>query len=201
MPPILLTFNRCYSYCACYWLTVEAYIPDLRRCLRCQSFRHVTCSCWRLQCDLTAVCVSCGKADHDENYSGPVKCYRCGGPHPSSSKDSDRYKYKREILQWRTQEEISFLEAKKRVMTWLLRPGVTSASVFGNLPLAALHQLCLSQHHLSLIQTVLPQKDQLHPPRHPSREWRSWRLLLCSRRAPVARTSSMGLLLPKSSLH
>lgn len=136
-PSLLLTFNSLVLpnilYSAWYVLPVKAYVPNPRRCFHCQSFGHVARSCRRLQNDLPVVCVNCGGTGHSDDCPGPVKCYHCGEAHQASSRDCDRYKFEKEVLLIRTQERVSFPEAKKRALTRLVRPGVTYASIAGHI--------------------------------------------------------------------
>lgn len=132
-PSLLLTFNSLVLPntldTAWYALPVKAYIPNPRRCFHCQNFGHVARSCRRLQNDLPAVCVNCGGTGHSADCPSPAKCYHCGGAHQASSQDCDRYKFEKEVLLIRTQERVSFPEAKKRALTRLVRPSVTYASI------------------------------------------------------------------------
>ncbi len=79
------------------------------------------------------MCVNCGDTGHSDDCPGPVKCYHYGGAHQASSRECDRYKFEKEVLLIRTQERISFSEAKKRAMTRHVRPGVTYASIAGDI--------------------------------------------------------------------
>ena len=116
-------------------LPVKPYIPSPRRCYHCQAFGHVIRFCRRLQDGLQAVCPSCGTTDHDRTTcSGSISCFHCRGAHPASSKDCDRYRFEREVLFIRTTEEIDFAEAKRRVLTTHIRPGVTCATMLSSLP-------------------------------------------------------------------
>lgn len=81
--------------------------------------------------------------------SSSVKCYCCGA-HSASSKDCHRYKYDREIL-IRIQVKVSFLSAKKKVLTRVLGPGVTMHQSWAHIPVAFLQQVRLSLLHLWLV--------------------------------------------------
>lgn len=135
-PSLLLTFNSLvlpsFVQCAWYPLSVKPYIPNPRRCFHCQSFGHVAQSCRRHLRGLPSTCVNCGNDGHAGECPGPIKCYHCGGPHPASSKECDRYRFEKEILLVRTQERVSFPEAKKRALTRTIRPGVSYASILCN---------------------------------------------------------------------
>lgn len=135
-PSLLLTFDSLVLpksvRCAWYPLTVKPYVPNPRRCFHCQSFGHVAQSCRRHLRGLPSTCVNCGEDDHAGDCPGPIKCYHCGEPHPASSKECDRYRFEKEILLVRTQERVSFPEAKKRAMTRTVRPGVSYASILSN---------------------------------------------------------------------
>lgn len=138
-PTLFLTFDRLKlpEVVKLAWLRlpVKPYIPSPRRCFHCQAFGHISRSCRRRQDGLPAVCPSCGTMDHDgTTCPGPISCFHCRGPHPASSKDCDRYSFERQVLSIRTTEKIDFAEAKRRVLTMHIRPGVTYATMLFSLP-------------------------------------------------------------------
>lgn len=101
--------------------------------------------------------------------------------HPSW-KQCDIYTYEREIVlcSAHTQKNVSFSEAKKRVMNKLFRLGVTYASILGKF-LTLRSPPNVSQPQIAaLFSSTAPQGPQT--------KWKSWRLLPPSRCAPVERT-------------
>ena len=98
---------------------------------------------------------------------GPISCFNCRGLQPASSKDYDRYRFVREVLSIRTTEKIDFAEAKRRVFTIHIRPGVTYATMLSSLPnrrqlrktTAAVHQVGKPQndsHTNAIVPAALP---------------------------------------------
>ena len=106
------------------------------------------------------MCPSCGTTDHDGTTClGPISCFNCCGPHQASSKDGDRYTFKREVP--RTTEKIDFAEAKRRVLTTHIRSGVTYATMLSSLPnrrrkmTVTVHQVA-KPHYDSHTNAVVP---------------------------------------------
>ena len=63
---------------ACYMhICVSNYIPNPRRCFKCQKFAQ-----GRSNCHSSAVCAKCGQPGHDINdCSTEAKCANCSGSH------------------------------------------------------------------------------------------------------------------------
>ena len=89
---------------------VQKYIPSPMRCYNCQKFGHTAKGC-----DATKVCGTCGESHETEECTSPVKCVNCSGPHPANSKDCPRWKLEAEIQKVRTEQNISWPEARKVV--------------------------------------------------------------------------------------
>ena len=132
IPTYVLTFNmtKLPLVLKAAWLRLEVrpYIPSPRRCYYCQRFGHVSDSCRRKIKGDKRICNNCGQEDHGD-CNKPSFCINCTGNHPASSKSCDRYILEREIQTIRSKEHVTFQEAKKRVMTHFIRPGVSFASV------------------------------------------------------------------------
>ena len=91
---------------------VREYIPNPRRCFKCQRYGHGTKVC-RSQEDR---CANCGEFGHmDRGCSNPTNCCNCEEPHPSYSKKCQTYLQEKEILTVMTKEKMSYPEAKKKL--------------------------------------------------------------------------------------
>ena len=135
LPTYILTFDlwRLPRELKAAWLRLEIrpYVPSPRRCFYCQRFGHVSDSCRRKLKGEKEICSNCGKEEHGV-CDRPSYCVNCSGSHPATSKSCDRYLLEREIQTIRAKERVTFQEAKKRVMTRFIRPGVSYASVINN---------------------------------------------------------------------
>ena len=103
-PPatIKVGFERC---------NVQPYVPSPLRCFKCQQFGHHQDSCKREK-----VCGQCAQPDHqDTGCTTKAKCANCNGNHPAFSKDCPRWITEKEIQRVRTEQKISFPEARKIV--------------------------------------------------------------------------------------
>ena len=132
LPTYVLTFDllRLPRELKAAWLRLEVrpYIPSPRRCFYCQRFGHVSDSCRRKLKGGKRICSNCGKEDHGD-CDNPSYCVNCNESHPATSKYCERYQLEREIQTIRSKEHVTFQEAKRRVMTRFIRPGVSYASV------------------------------------------------------------------------
>ena len=75
---------------------VRTYVPNPRRCFKCQQYGH-----GKNNCTHETVCVTCGQAGHeygDQVCSEEPKCYHCEQPHESSSKKCAMYQLEKLIL-------------------------------------------------------------------------------------------------------
>ena len=149
LPTYILTFDlwRLPRELKAAWLRLEIrpYVPSLRRCFFCQRFGHVSDSCrWKLKGE-KGICSNCGKEDLDE-CDRPSYCVNCSGSHSATSKSCDRYLLEREIQTIRSKERVTFQEAKKRVMTQFIRPGVSYASVINNTRKTPMPEKLVSSH-------------------------------------------------------
>ena len=132
LPVYVLTFDllRLPPIIKAAWLRlqVKPYVPTPRRCYYCQKFGHVSNNCRRKIKGEKNICNVCGQEEHGECNNTPY-CVNCRESHPSSSKKCDRYILEREIQTVKTKDRISFVEAKNRVLSQYIRPGVSFASV------------------------------------------------------------------------
>ncbi|XP_037572324.1 uncharacterized protein LOC119454478 [Dermacentor silvarum] len=93
------------------YLRVRPYIPNPRRCFRCQRYGHGSQSCRG-----NPTCVKCGQNDHDdEQCTNPLQCINCKGPHAAYSRSCPEWKKEKEIITLKTKRNISYQEARKRM--------------------------------------------------------------------------------------
>lgn len=157
-PTLFITFNRLVlpKTLKLAWLNlnVKPYVPNPRRCFHCQAYGHVTQTCRRLKNGFTKICVSCGMDNHGDDCPGPVRCYHCGEPHPASSKDCERYRFEREVLNIRNQERVSFAEAKQLALNKISSPGMTYAAALN----AHAHRRSTTVKSVPPTISILPEK-------------------------------------------
>ncbi|XP_048248809.1 uncharacterized protein LOC125378050 [Haliotis rufescens] len=89
---------------------VEVYIPNPLRCYTCQAFGHGSKSC-----RASAVCYRCGDKHEATDCRKDVKCSNCGGSHMASSKSCPVWQHELQIMKIKTEQNLSYYEAKKRV--------------------------------------------------------------------------------------
>lgn len=91
-------------------IRVRPYIPNPRRCFKCQRYGHGSLSCrGRL------TCAKCGDHDHPaDDCNNELHCANCDGGHPSYSRSCPAWKKEKEIITLKIKENISFKEARKR---------------------------------------------------------------------------------------
>ena len=131
-PNLILTFDNTVLpkviYAAWYKIEVKPFIPRPRRCFYCQEFGHVVTSCRLKDQGKPSICKNCGEEEHGM-CAKISKCVHCGSNHPASSFECDVYIFEKEVQATRTKERISFAEAKEKVLTKFIRPGVSFARV------------------------------------------------------------------------
>ena len=93
-------------------LRVRPYIPNPRRCFKCQRFGHASQSC---RGQLT--CAKCGTTGHstDDDCNAEVHCANCDGDPLAHSRSCAAWKKEKEILTIKVTHNISFREARQRV--------------------------------------------------------------------------------------
>lgn len=91
-------------------LRVRPYVPNPRRCFKCQRFGHGSQSCrGRL------TCAKCGLNDHAaDNCASDPHCINCEGGHPAYSRSCPTWKKEKQIITLKVTQNISFAEARKR---------------------------------------------------------------------------------------
>lgn len=118
---IILTFDRSnlpdYINAGFIRCSVRAYIPNPRRCFKCQRFGHGTNSC-RGQ----ITCAKCAQHDHptDNCSSQQLLCINCQGPHAAYSRKCEKFQLEKKIINIKVTENITFPEARKRFASFPL---------------------------------------------------------------------------------
>lgn len=112
---VILTFDRCtlpqsvtagFLHCE-----VRPYIPNPRRCFKCQRYGHSTNSCrGRL------TCAKCAEHDHPtENCkTDHLKCANCQQPHAAYSRTCDKFKAEKQIINLKVTQNITYQEARRK---------------------------------------------------------------------------------------
>ncbi|XP_049513716.1 uncharacterized protein LOC125940962 [Dermacentor silvarum] len=92
-------------------IRVRPYIPNPRRCFKCQKFGHSSQSCRG-----RTSCAKCGANNEHtaENCTSDPHCSNCDGDHPAYSRSCPAWKREKEIITLKVKENISFNEARKR---------------------------------------------------------------------------------------
>ena len=113
---ILLTFDSPkppkYIYAGYMRLNVRLYIPNPIRCYKCQKFGHTL-----KFCSIDAVCDKCGQSGHDASEcSNTFKCSNCGEAHSASSRDCSQWKFRKEILKYKVEHDVSYPEAERQII-------------------------------------------------------------------------------------
>lgn len=91
---------------------VRPYIPNPVRCFRCQRFGHGSRSCRGRE-----TCARCGSSEHNaDDCHEDMKCVNCKGKHPAYSRSCEHFKREKEILTLKVKENISYPEAKRRLL-------------------------------------------------------------------------------------
>ncbi|KAM7280998.1 hypothetical protein ISCGN_006343, partial [Ixodes scapularis] len=89
---------------------VRPYVPNPRRCFKCQRFGHGS-----HHCRGKATCAKCAKSDHPaESCTNDPHCVNCGDPHPAYSRSCRTWKEEKEVLSLKVKENLSYPEARRR---------------------------------------------------------------------------------------
>nr|XP_037273352.1 uncharacterized protein LOC119165274 [Rhipicephalus microplus] len=99
-------------------LHVRPYIPNPRRCFKCQRFGHASQSC---RGQLT--CAKCSATGHssDDNCNAEAHCANCDGDHPAYSRSCTAWRQEKEVITIKYKENISFREARQRLSPYLAK--------------------------------------------------------------------------------
>lgn len=93
-------------------LRVRPYVPNPRRCFRCQRYGHTQQSCRG-----KPTCALCASTEHgnDACDEEDLKCVNCSGEHPAYSRKCPRFRQEKDLLAIKVKENVSFQEAKRRL--------------------------------------------------------------------------------------
>ncbi|XP_055953554.1 uncharacterized protein LOC129989199 [Argiope bruennichi] len=106
-------------------LPVRPYIPNPLRCFNCQRFGHS-----KANCRGTLTCARCAEKGHDsQQCAATEKCVNCGGDHTSYSRSCSRWQLEKQIITLKIKENLSYPEARRRIVAQTPTPGITYASV------------------------------------------------------------------------
>lgn len=90
-------------------IRVRPYIPNPRRCFKCQRFGHTSQIC---RSQLT--CAKCGVKDHSaDDCQGELHCANCDGGHPAYSRSCPKWKQEKDIIALKVKQNILFKEARQ----------------------------------------------------------------------------------------
>lgn len=124
---LILTFDKpklpLKVRAAFYSLDVRPYIPDPVRCFNCQRFGHVS-----LACTKPKICV-CGKPPHIGHICENPVCVNCEGEHSARSKKCPRMIEEINIQTIKTNEKITYGEAKRKITISMPNSGTYSSKV------------------------------------------------------------------------
>lgn len=95
---------------------IRPYIPNPLRCFRCQRFGHGTAACRG-----APTCNKCGSGEHasESCTAKQKKCVNCKGDHAAYSKTCTEWIKEKEIQRIKVLDNISFAEARRRVVNML----------------------------------------------------------------------------------
>ena len=92
-------------------VNVRLYIPNPRRCNKCQMYGHVAKFC---QHDL--ICPKCGQEGHeDKRCDNDKSCYHCKKSHETWSRQCPMWKLEKQIIEEKTKNNITFKDARTRI--------------------------------------------------------------------------------------
>ncbi|GBN02576.1 hypothetical protein AVEN_89538-1 [Araneus ventricosus] len=107
-------------------LAVRPFIPNPLRCFKCQRFGHS-----QTNCRGTLTCARCAEKGHmSHQCTGQEKCVNCSGDHTSFSRSCPRWKQEKEIMAIKTKEQISYPEAKRKLLAQTPTSGLSYSSAF-----------------------------------------------------------------------
>ena len=111
----VVTFNSTTPpermYVGHYRVNVRLYIPNPRRCYKCQRYGHTTKFCQNDQ-----ICENCGKPGHEnKDCSSDAVCANCNGSHKASSKQCSQWKFEKDIVEFKYKNNVSFAKSRKTI--------------------------------------------------------------------------------------
>ena len=101
---------------------ISLFVPAPLRCFKCQKFGHS-----QGRCRKEAVCERCGHQAHDNACSQKPSCPNCNGDHPPSSRQCPTFLFEKEVQKIKTEQKVSFAEAKKKVEVLFPKTGTSYA--------------------------------------------------------------------------
>ena len=111
----ILTLNKVkISYCL---ERVEQCVPAPLKCFKCQKYGHHREACWGQQ-----TCVKCGEKDPDhveDDCLKEIRCANCWQDHLACARSCIVYKQEKEIFEVKHKRNVSFLEARRIVGSYM----------------------------------------------------------------------------------
>ncbi|XP_041367054.1 uncharacterized protein LOC121381769 [Gigantopelta aegis] len=96
-------------------IPVEPFIPNPRRCFKCQKYGHGQNTC---RGKLT--CARCGQFDHDsKTCKKDLVCTNCKGDHFAYSREYSMWKKEKKVQEVRVEKRLTFADARKLVERFL----------------------------------------------------------------------------------
>ena len=112
----ILTFNKEVKT-GCYFKIVEQYVLAPLRYFKCKKYGH-----HKEVCSGQEICAKCDEKDPDpleKDCLKEIRCSNCWQDHPVYSRSCDIYKKEKEILGVKHKRNITFLEERKIVGSYL----------------------------------------------------------------------------------
>jgi hypothetical protein len=133
-------------------IKVSAYIPNPLRCFKCQKYGHHNSTCKH-----QSMCAKCGLPDHgEEPCSRPPQCLNCNGDHPAFFTTCPIWLREKEICKIKTQNDIPYPEARKRVLATNQTPiaGISYATAATGKPVMRSVETQTEVTHCKCIATI-----------------------------------------------
>ena len=113
-----------HIYIGPYRVRVDLFVPNPTRCFNCQSFGHGKATCREPE-----RCVKCSRFGHSSfQCENDAHCSNCDGDHMASSKDCPLFKKEKEIQKIKSENNISYGEARRLYNTVNSQSNKTYAS-------------------------------------------------------------------------
>ena len=99
---------------------IKPFIPNPMRCFKCHRYGHTKQKCRREQ-----ICPRCGKKDHEESQckTDELECPNCRGKHTAFSKDCQKWKEEKAILEYKAKYGGTFTQARAKLFPKISLPG------------------------------------------------------------------------------